>query len=103
MLAEFWKKCNVDKDHCHIDGADGPDPDKTPLSRGLQAIAQGFRLTAKNEYDSLERQWDIYDALFAYCCLRAVREIDRSYIAGAQSSLKEENRPINFSASSLTS
>jgi len=57
-----------------IDGADGPDPDKTPLSRGLQAIAQGFRLTTENDYDSLEKQWAMYDALYAYCCMRAVRE-----------------------------
>jgi len=56
-----------------VDGADGPDPDKTPLSRGLQAIAQGFRLTAKNDYDALEKQWAMYDALYAYCCLRAVK------------------------------
>jgi len=57
-----------------VDGADGPDPDKTPLSRGLQAIAQGFRLTTKNDLDSIEKQWPVYDALYAYCCMRAVRE-----------------------------
>jgi len=56
-----------------ICGADGPDPDKTPLSRGLQAIAQGFRLTTKDDHDSLEKQWSMYDALYAYCCLRAAK------------------------------
>ena len=67
-----------------VDGADGPDPDKTPLSRGLQAIAQGFRLTTKSDLYSVEKPWLVYDALYAYCCMRAVREKDSSARLGTR-------------------
>lgn len=34
---------------------------------GLQAIAQGFGLMYSNDYEILEKQFPVYDALYAYC------------------------------------
>ena len=34
---------------------------------GLEAIARGFGLICANDYESLEKQFPVYDALYAYC------------------------------------
>jgi hypothetical protein len=38
-----------------------------PEAAGLEAMAHGFRATARNDLENLERQFPAYDALFAYC------------------------------------
>jgi hypothetical protein len=54
-----------------VRGADTPAKDLTPESRGLEAIAEGFRMMAHAEgYDDHEtnrREWIVYDALYLYC------------------------------------
>jgi hypothetical protein len=50
-----------------VRGADTDAKDLTPESRGLEAIAEGFRLVYQNDYDLLERESSVYDALYAYC------------------------------------
>jgi hypothetical protein len=54
-----------------IRGADTPNKDLTPESRGLDAIAHGFkRLAAAGGYDdreSIRRQWHMYNALYLFC------------------------------------
>ncbi len=50
-----------------VRGADTGAKDLTPESRGLEAIADGFRLTYQNDHELLERESAVYDALYAYC------------------------------------
>ena len=50
-----------------VRGADTDAKDLTPLSRGLDAIAEGFRLTYDDDHELLERELPVYDALYAYC------------------------------------
>lgn len=50
-----------------VRGADTEAKDLTPESRGLEAIAEGFRLVFQNDHELLERESSVYDALYAYC------------------------------------
>ncbi len=50
-----------------VRGADTSAKDLTPESRGLDAIAEGFRLVYRNDHELLDRELAVYDALYAYC------------------------------------
>jgi hypothetical protein len=50
-----------------VRGADTDAKDLAPEARGLEAIAEGFRLVFKDDYELLEREMHVYDALYAYC------------------------------------
>lgn len=50
-----------------VRGADTNAKDLTSESRGLEAIAEGFRLVFQNDDELLEREMPVYDALYAYC------------------------------------
>jgi hypothetical protein len=50
-----------------VRGADTDAKDLTSESRGLEAIAEGFRLAFQNDHELLEREMAVYDALYAYC------------------------------------
>ncbi len=50
-----------------VRGADTAAKDLTPESRGLAAVAEGFRLVYQDDHDLLEREMPVYDALYAYC------------------------------------
>ena len=50
-----------------VRGADTAAKDLTPESRGLEAIADGFRLVYRDDHELLERELSVYDALYAYC------------------------------------
>ena len=50
-----------------VRGADTNAKDLTPESRGLEAIAEGFRLVYQNDHELLDRESSVYDALYAYC------------------------------------
>jgi hypothetical protein len=50
-----------------VRGADTEAKDLTPESRGLEAIAEGFRLVYHDDHELLERELCVYDALYAYC------------------------------------
>jgi hypothetical protein len=45
------------------------DLDSDPLARGLEAIASGFSLRFPEDSENLARQFDVYDALYAWCRL----------------------------------
>jgi hypothetical protein len=47
--------------------------DSDPLARGLEAIATGFGLRFPNDEHNLERQFEVYDALYAWCRLQVAR------------------------------
>lgn len=54
-----------------VRGADTDAKDLTPESRGLEAIADGFRMVGKDDHDILRLEFPVYDALYAYCRARA--------------------------------
>ena len=52
-----------------INAADTDRLDKDPLAAGLEAIAVGYGLRYPNDLENLKRQFDVYDALYAWCRL----------------------------------
>jgi hypothetical protein len=49
------------------------DIDSDPIARGLEAIAVGFGLRFPDDEENLERQFDVYDALYAWCKLQVAK------------------------------
>ena len=49
------------------------DIDKDPLARGLEAIATGYSLRFPVDAENLEHQFEVYDALYAWCRLQAAQ------------------------------
>ena len=47
------------------------DIDTDPIARGLEAIAVGYGLIHPKDDDNLERQFEMYDALYAWCRIQA--------------------------------
>jgi hypothetical protein len=47
------------------------DIDSDPLARGLEAIAVGYSLRFPKDLENLEHQFEVYDALYAWCRLDA--------------------------------
>jgi hypothetical protein len=61
-----------------VRGADTPNRSITPYSEGLAALASGFSIISKDDYDNMAKQFYVYDALYAFvnqmtkrknCCL----------------------------------
>jgi len=52
-----------------VHAADTKDRDADPLARGLEAIAVGYSVRFPDDHENLERQFDVYDALYAWCRL----------------------------------
>lgn len=46
------------------------DIDSDPIGRGLEAIATGFSLRFPEDEENLSYQFDVYDALYAWCRLQ---------------------------------
>jgi hypothetical protein len=53
-----------------VRGADTNQRDLTPESRGLEAIAEGFRLVYADDHALLRAELPVYDALYAACVAR---------------------------------
>ncbi len=49
------------------------DIDKDPIARGLEAIASGFSLRFPDDEENLEQQFEVYDALYAWCRLQVAK------------------------------
>ena len=49
------------------------DLDADPIARGLEVIAQGYSLRFPLDVENLEHQFEVYDALYAWCRLDAVK------------------------------
>jgi hypothetical protein len=49
------------------------DIDKEPVARGLEAIAVGFSLRHPDDEENLEYQFEVYDALYAWCRLQVAK------------------------------
>jgi len=57
-----------------VHAADIPDEiDKDPIARGLEAMASGFSLRYPEDTENLAHQFDLYDALYAWCRLEVVK------------------------------
>ena len=50
-----------------VRGADTRNQTLTPESAGLVAIAEGFRAITKDDFDNMEKQFYVYDALYEFC------------------------------------
>jgi hypothetical protein len=50
-----------------VRGADTPNRSLTPYSEGLAALASGFSIISKDDYDNMAKQFCVYDALYAFC------------------------------------
>jgi hypothetical protein len=46
------------------------DIDSDPIARGLEAIASGYSLRFPDDLENLEGQFEVYDALYAWCRLQ---------------------------------
>ncbi len=57
-----------------VNAADTHKPENDPLAAGFEAIAVGFGLRYPDDKKNLKRQFEMYDALYAWCCLDAARE-----------------------------
>ncbi|OGO64026.1 MAG: chromate resistance protein [Chloroflexi bacterium RBG_19FT_COMBO_50_10] len=51
----------------------GEDIDKDPIAPGLEAIASGFSLRYPEDTENLVHQFDVYDALYAWCRLEIAK------------------------------
>jgi hypothetical protein len=49
------------------------DIDKDPIARGLEAIASGFSIRFPNDEENLAQQFEVYDALYAWCRLQVAK------------------------------
>jgi len=49
------------------------DIDTDPVARGLEAIATGFSLRFPEDEENLSIQFEVYDALYAWCRLQAAK------------------------------
>lgn len=50
-----------------VRGADAKIENPPPESYGLKAVARGFRLISKDDFENMRLQFPVYDALYAYC------------------------------------
>lgn len=49
------------------------DLDTDPVARGLEALATGYSLRFPDDLENLEYQFEVYDALYAWCRLQAAK------------------------------
>ena len=57
-----------------VNAADTDRLDSDPYAPGLEAIAKGYSILHPDDHDNLERQFAVYDALYAFFKLEAARE-----------------------------
>jgi hypothetical protein len=50
------------------------DIDKDPIAPGLEAIASGFSLRFPEDEENLAAQFEVYDALYAWCRLDVAKD-----------------------------
>jgi hypothetical protein len=50
------------------------DLDKDPIARGLEAIASGFSIRFPDDEENLGHQFELYDALYAWCRLQVAKK-----------------------------
>ena len=58
---------------CIVNAADTDRFERDPVAAGLEAIAVGYSLRFPDDLENLERQFAVYDALYAWCRLDTAR------------------------------
>jgi hypothetical protein len=53
-----------------VNAADTDRMENDPLAAGLEAIAVGYSLRFPEDLENIERQFEVYDALYAWCRLK---------------------------------
>jgi hypothetical protein len=56
-----------------INAADTDNLEADPLATGFEAIAVGFGLRFPDDHENIKRQFEVYDALYAWCRLDTAR------------------------------
>jgi hypothetical protein len=56
-----------------INAADTDRLDADPLAAGFEAIAVGYSLRYPDDLENIERQFEVYDALYAWCRMDIAR------------------------------
>jgi hypothetical protein len=56
-----------------VHGADTNDFAAEPVAVGLEAIAVGYSLRFPDDLENLDHQFEVYDALYAWCRLQAAK------------------------------
>jgi len=49
------------------------DIDSDPIARGLEAIASGYSLRYPEDMENIQHQFEVFDALYAWCRLEVVK------------------------------
>lgn len=57
-----------------VNAADTNRLENDPIAPGLEAIAVGFGLRFPDDNENIERQFEVYDALYAWCRLQVTGE-----------------------------
>ncbi|MFH1609021.1 MAG: chromate resistance protein ChrB domain-containing protein [Candidatus Bipolaricaulota bacterium] len=57
-----------------VRAADTNRPADDPIAPGLEAIAVGYSLRFPDDHENLARQFEVYDALYAWCRLQAAKQ-----------------------------
>lgn len=57
-----------------VNAADTDNLDKDSIAAGLEAIATGFGVRFPNDEENLSYQFEVYDALYAWCRLKVASE-----------------------------
>lgn len=57
-----------------INAADTGRLEADPLAAGFEAIAVGYSLRFPDDLENIERQFEVYDALYAWCRLDVAKE-----------------------------
>ena len=73
-----------------VRGADTNRTEIAPESIGLEAIAAGSMMIAKDDQEAIEKQTYLYDALYAYCRLRLIKQKYASEIEKLDSNQRRE-------------
>ncbi len=57
-----------------VHAADTHEMEKEPLAAGLEAIAVGYGVRFPDDRENMSRQFEVYDALYAWCCTSVARD-----------------------------
>jgi hypothetical protein len=57
-----------------VNAADTRNVDKNPYAAGIEAIASGFSILFPDDYENLDNQFTVYDAMYAFLKVQLARE-----------------------------
>lgn len=57
-----------------VNAADSDKLESNPYAPGLEAIAQGYSLRHPDDFENVEAQFEVYDALYAFFKLKAAKK-----------------------------